>query len=486
VIASTGFGTIFLRTLAIVDDDIEEIPPAILAMETFRGRHVEVFPVMGDALLGALVWISPAPFDVEFRSSAETLASQMSESIRRMEVEDSIRRLLAHSIDVLLVVDAEGKVEYASPAVENLTGRSPDQVAGRSLSTLVHRQHVTQLVKHLHGDKIEATRFSMRWGHQTTGTWKETFTTISQLRMRGSTRWVFNVHDVSEQTELELELRHAQKLESVGRLAAGVAHEINTPIQFVGHNLRFTGTSFAEYATLLASYRSAAMQWAPAEVQEALTQEASEADIEYLEEEIPLAVSQAIEGTDRVAEIVRAMKVFGHPDGNSAQAVDVNNALSSTVIIAQNEIKPIANVVTDFQEVPAILGFAGDLNQVFLNLVVNACHAMADSAKDDAPLGTLTVATREVDDGVLISISDTGGGIPAHVRDHVFEPFFTTKDVGQGTGQGLALAHAVVEDRHGGRIWFETKDGEGTTFFVKLLAAPEQLKGVSREAFAAQ
>jgi PAS domain S-box-containing protein len=445
----------------------------------------EIVPVLGDELLGALIWMSSTPLDHEFRSAAETLASQMAESIRRVEAQQRIRAMLEHSIDTLFIIDDEGQVQFASPAVQSLTGRAPSQVIGRSLSTLVHRQHVTQLVRHLHGDIVEPTVFSLRWGHQTTKTWRETHTTISLLRRHaGRGQWVFNVHDVSKQTELEVELRHAQKLESVGRLAAGVAHEINTPIQFIGHNLHFIGTSFAEHAAVLRHFREVMASNLPPELQTALEQYEEEVDIEYLEEEIPLAVSQAIDGADRVAEIVRAMKAFGHPDSTSPQSVDVNQALSSTLVIAQNEIKTVAEVRTDFGDVPVVLGYAGDLNQVFLNLVVNACHAMTDRVERTSELGTLSIVTKEDNGGVLIAISDTGTGIPLHARDHVFEPFFTTKDVGQGTGQGLALAHAIVEDRHGGRIWFETQEGNGTTFFVKLPERPHEKSGENREAAA--
>lgn len=484
--ASVGHDGASLRTVEFKGTDLEQALLAVRSAFVHTESSVELVPIVGDALLGALVWVAGESFDEDFRSSAETLASQMAESIRRLEAQDSIRSLLEHSIDVLIVINEEGKIEFASPAVEPLTGRTPGQVIGRSLSSLVHRQHVTQLVKHLHGNVVEPTVYNLRWGHQTNGSWKETYTTISLLRQRGSQRrWVFNVHDVSTQTALEVELRHAQKLESVGRLAAGVAHEINTPIQFIGHNLRFVGTSFDEFVEVFGEYADAVKQHAPQEVQEALASKADDADVDYLRVEIPVAVSQAIEGADRVAEIVRAMKVFGHPDGSVKQAVDLNGALASTLIIAQNEIKTIANVETNFGDVPSVMGFAGDLNQVFLNLVVNACQAMEAVAKQNSELGTLTVSTFEEDGSVTVAVSDTGTGIPQSARDHIFEPFFTTKDVGQGTGQGLALAHAVIEDRHGGRIWFESHEGKGTTFFVKLQAGTDNPKGVKHEAVSA-
>jgi PAS domain S-box-containing protein len=468
-IASTGSDNFLLRAMTISGVDISAVPEALRSFPGLEGRYIEVVPIVADELLGALVWLASEPFDLEFRASAESLAGQVAESIRRLEVQDSVQQLLAHSIDVLIVVDESGKVEYASPAVEALTGRTSGQVVGRSLSTLVHRQHVTQMVKHLHGTVTSPSVYNLRWGHQTTATWKETYTTISLMHRRGRSRsWVFNVHDVSEQTALEMELRHAQKLESVGRLAAGVAHEINTPIQFIGDNLRFVGSSFGDLTQMLEAQRHALAIHAPPEAMNELRQTTDELDVEFLESEIPIAVAQAIEGADRVAEIVRAMKMFGHPDSATKGSVDINAALGSTLVIAQSEIKTTAHVETAFGTLPAIQAFAGDLNQVFLNIVVNACHAMEPLVRQHSELGTLKIATYQEDDSVVVAISDTGTGIPVHARDHVFDPFYTTKEVGRGTGQGLALAHAVVEERHGGRIWFETVEGKGTTFFIKL------------------
>jgi PAS domain S-box-containing protein len=482
-IASTGADSGILRTLSVSSSGGASVATAYKSLPGFADRYIEVVPIIADELVGGLVWIASEPFESEFRASAETLAGQVAESIRRLEVQDSVRLLLAHSIDVLIIVDEAGKVEYASPAVEALTGRAPGQVVGRSLSTLVHQQHVTQLAKHLHGTVTTPSVYNLRWGHQASAGWKETYTTISLMSRRGRSRsWVFNVHDVSEQTALEMELRHAQKLESVGRLAAGVAHEINTPIQFIGHNLRFVGTSFQDFTQVFEACRQAVERYAPEERVAELNKMADDLDVEFLESEIPVALSQAIEGADRVAEIVRAMKVFGHPDATTKQAVDVNAALQSTLIIAQNEIKTIATVLTDFQQIPVIRGFAGDLNQAFLNIVVNACHAMEPLVREQGQLGMLRISTRQDDGAVVVEIADTGTGIPTHARDHIFDPFFTTKDVGQGTGQGLALAHAVIEERHGGRIWFETREGKGTTFFIRLPIAGSSTEEVGQSA----
>jgi signal transduction histidine kinase len=256
---------------------------------------------------------------------------------------------------------------------------------------------------------------------------------------------------------LELELRRAQKLESVGQLAAGVAHEINTPIQFVGDNLRFLHDAFGE---LLEAVRPAPGAQPPAE---------AGMDVEFLAQEVPLAVAQALEGVERVATIVRAMKAFGHPTEAGQRANDLNEALRNTITVARNELKYAAEVQTDLADLPPVVCNLGDLNQVFLNLLVNAAHAIAEVVAE-GERGRITVRTRPAGPDVVIVVEDTGGGIPEAVRERVFDPFFTTKEVGRGTGQGLALARTIIE-QHRGSIEFETEVGRGTTFTIRLPVA---------------
>ena len=259
---------------------------------------------------------------------------------------------------------------------------------------------------------------------------------------------------------LEVELRHAQKLEAVGRLAGGIAHEINTPIQFIGDNVMFLRGAFEDLMALVdAPGRGDA---AGGEGRPAVE------DAEYLAEEVPEAIAQTMEGVERVATIVRAMKAFGHPGGRDRVLADVDEMLSDTLVVARNEIKYVADVETDLGAVGPIMCFPGDLNQVWLNLLVNAAHAIGDRVADAGGRGRITVRTRTDGDVVVVEIGDTGTGIPDEIRDHVFEPFFTTKDVGEGTGQGLALARSIVVERHHGTIAFTSRAGEGTTFTVRL------------------
>jgi signal transduction histidine kinase len=278
--------------------------------------------------------------------------------------------------------------------------------------------------------------------------------------------------DVTELRDLERELAAAQKLESVGRLAAGVAHEINTPVQFVSDYVQFAKTAMTEIAKVVLAYH--ALQEATKLgsnvllTAERAAQTEVDVDLDYLMKDVPLALEGAVEGLRRIATIVRSMKEFAHPDQAEKTYANLNQAIQSTLVVANHEYKYVAKIVTLLGELPLVSCYLGEINQVVLNLVVNASHAMADVVKQTGELGTLTICTRLDGDAVEISIADTGTGIPESARDSIFDPFFTTKEVGKGTGQGLAIARSIVVNKHGGTLRFETECGKGTTFFVRL------------------
>jgi len=273
---------------------------------------------------------------------------------------------------------------------------------------------------------------------------------------------------------MEMQLRHAQKLESIGQLAAGIAHEINTPTQYIGDNIRFLQTSFADLRELQTKYArllEAAKNHAVSPEIVAETQEVAErVNADFLLNEIPDAIRQSLEGVDRVARIVGAMKDFSHPGTGEKTPVDLNKAVETTLTVAGNEWKYFATIATDFDpDLPPIPCLPGELNQVILNLVVNAAHAIADVVGNGGKgKGVITASTRRCGDWAEISIRDTGTGIPEKIRGKIFDPFFTTKPVGKGTGQGLAIARSVIVDQHGGVLSFESEMGRGTTFIVRL------------------
>jgi PAS domain S-box-containing protein len=288
---------------------------------------------------------------------------------------------------------------------------------------------------------------------------------------RGDVMGIVGVsRDMTERKRLELELLQAQKLESVGRLASGIAHEINTPIQFVGDHSAFTARAMDDLMKLVAAYRDftakVAASGAFAPELEALKTAEEAADLGYLEETLPRAFGAISDGVSRVAKLVAAMKEFGHPDSGEPAPADINRALRNTIVIAASELKHVADVKTELRDLPPVACVIGDLNQVFLNLLVNAAHAISDTQRSER--GTITVSTRHDDASVVVSIADNGAGIPMDIRDKIFEPFFTTKEVGRGTGQGLAIARMLVVEKHGGTLTFESEVGVGTTFHLRL------------------
>jgi signal transduction histidine kinase len=278
--------------------------------------------------------------------------------------------------------------------------------------------------------------------------------------------------DVTDQRRMENELAQAQKLESVGRLAAGVAHEINTPVQFVSDSVHFVREAMDDLTGIVDKYRELRTATERgvnvAAAAKAAVDAEEDADLDYILENAPVALDRARDGLGRVAAIVRSMKEFAHPDRKEMAHVDINQAISSTLVIATNEYKYVAEIETDLGTLPPVNCYAGEINQVVLNLIVNASHAIADVVKGTADKGKIRVATRVLGDQIEIAITDTGKGIPVEVRSRIFDPFFTTKEVGKGTGQGLAIARTVIVDKHGGTLHFETETGQGTTFYIRL------------------
>jgi signal transduction histidine kinase len=281
------------------------------------------------------------------------------------------------------------------------------------------------------------------------------------------------VRDITQQRELEGRLLETQKLGAIGQLAAGVAHEINTPMQFIGDNLHFASAAVGDLVSLLDQFRSAVKDGAerPLGKQqlEALANAEAEADFDYSREALPAALARSLEGVERVSAIVRAMKSFAHPGGDELAPTELKGLIESTVMVATNEWKYVAEMVLELDpELPLVPCIAGELNQVVLNLIVNASHAVADVVGATGRKGQITIRTTSDETHAEIRVADTGTGIPEHVRAKVFEPFFTTKEVGKGTGQGLAMAYNCIVKRHRGSLAFETELGIGTSFVIRL------------------
>jgi two-component system NtrC family sensor kinase len=406
------------------------------------------------------------------------LRARVQVGVRVVRAMEERERLLDSVSSILVVVDAAGMVLRWNAAAQKTFGIPAAEVIGRPIRSCgvewTDPELLTGILDH---DRMPARIDDLAF-IDAQGARRLIGLTVASLHSEGTPSstdgFVAFGAEVTMRRALEAQLRQAQKLESVGQLAAGIAHEINTPMQYVGDNVRFLQDAYIAAGRLLESLL-ALQQTGPNADRAALTQtiveEVDRLELEYLHAEIPRAIQQSLDGLQHVSRIVKAMKDFSHPGSDAKVAVDLNRAIETTLIVAQNELKYVADTETHLDpDLPLVPCLPGEINQVLLNLLINAAHAIGDVVRSEGgpARGRITVTTRCVERAVEIRVRDTGTGIPADLHQRIFEPFFTTKPVGRGTGQGLALAHAVVVHRHGGGIWFETESGRGTTFVVRL------------------
>ena len=403
---------------------------------------------------------------------------EMQELNVKLESERDRLRLIFEAAPVgIFRCELDGRVTMVNPALQKMLGYAEAEIRALDASQLAHPDDrdavAAQLGAVVAGRVRESHAIPRKFLHKS-GATVHTRVAVSVVTdaEQHPLFTIAVVKNVSETIRLEMELRHAQKLESVGRLAAGIAHEINTPIQFVGDSVTFVRDAVGGFASIIAVYQELRLKLAAdaawAEVAAGLAEQEEATDLAYLLANVPGAATRCLEGLERVATIVRSLKEFAHPDARDKVAYDLNHALESTLAIARHEYKYVADIETELGALPPVLCHGGELNQVFLNVVVNAAHAIGDVVKGTDRRGVIRIKTRRDGNDAVIEVTDTGGGIPLEVRDRVFEPFFTTKEVGRGTGQGLAISRSVVGDKHGGSLTFETEVGRGTTFIIRL------------------
>lgn len=291
------------------------------------------------------------------------------------------------------------------------------------------------------------------------------------------TVWMCRDLTVQKQEEearlnLQRELGQAQKLESLGTLASGIAHEINTPVQYVMDNVRFLKDSTDGLIKAFAAYGALMTRLSEVEGGDKLSATTKalveDTDVDFVLEEMPDALAHAADGLTQIAKIVGAVKSFAHPGTEDKVPLDLNESVENTITLSKTQWKYVADLTRDFDPaLPRVLCYPGELNQVVLNLIVNAAQAIEENRKGEQ-LGHITVSTSMTENWAEIRVADTGGGIPEAIRNRIFDPFFTTKDVGKGTGQGLSLSHQIITQNHQGELVFDSEEGVGTVFIIRL------------------
>jgi PAS domain S-box-containing protein len=390
------------------------------------------------------------------------------------------RAILQTAGEAIVSFSADGEILAVNPAAERVFGTSAETLIGGNIAQLLERGDLQQLIDHdfFVSDATAIKNCHCLRGCRHDGSCFELELAASRVELDATMLFTWMIRDVTERISLERQLAYAQKMESVGRLAAGVAHEINTPMQYVGANLQFVRDAFEAIVELLNCHRKLLKScesggWG-SELCDAIRTIEQRRKTDYLLSEVAPALEQAGDGCQRVTSIVSAMKEFSHPGQQRKHQVDVNQAIVSTVTICRNEWKYVAEVDLQLDaELPEVLCFASDLNQAVLNLIVNAAHAIAERQERDK-MGIIRIQTARRDDYIEICVSDTGVGIDPHVRERIFDPFFTTKPVGKGTGQGLSIVYSVIVEKHGGAIHVDSQPGQGTTFTLRIPAQPDR------------
>ena len=394
------------------------------------------------------------------------------------EVQKAIEHLISSLPTIIIGLSQDNNIVLWNAEAEDVLGFDADQVMG---------EHVSQCGIEWDWDKISDGILQSRYNNRPMRVddvgfrgpeGDERFLGLTVNPLNGDDKSILGLTiigaDITDRKNMESQLQQSHKMEAIGQLAAGIAHEINTPVQFVGDNTRFFQDSFDDLIQVIKKQQEALSAARSNSLTDELVEETQqlieECDLEYLEEEIPLAIEQSLKGVERIAKIVQAMKIFAHPGMVAKEPVDINQEIEKTITITRNEWKYVADLKTDFEEsLPLVPIFRAEFNQVILNMIVNAAHAIAEKNKDNqSENGTIHIRTIHEGNQAKICIGDTGAGIPEDIRHKIFDLFFTTKEPGKGTGQGLAISHSVIVKKHNGTLTLESQEGEGSTFTIGL------------------
>jgi PAS domain S-box-containing protein len=382
----------------------------------------------------------------------------------------------------VITVDREGKVLHANEVALSTLGWQSDEFTGCQVHETIHHSQddgsdypwdfcpVFAAIEDGSSHHVDGDVFWKKNGRSFSADYIVCPTRNDQNEITGA---ILTFRNLTEQRLQENKRIHRMKLMAIGELSAGIAHEINTPVQFIGSNISFMGESFQDLLKLLKAWRKLGEIVQKEPYCHVLLQEIAEieatADIDYLEEEVPKAFEQTLHGVKQVTDLVQGLKGFAHSGTEGEKtASDINNIINNALLVSRNVYKYVAELETNLGALPPVKVYPGDIGQVVINLVINASHSIEEKKGKSTSLGKITINSLLEGNDIIIQISDTGKGIPEGVRDRIFDPFFTTKEVGRGSGQGLAISHTIINEKHDGEISFNSVMGEGTTFTVRI------------------
>ncbi|MBU8920465.1 MAG: PAS domain S-box protein [Bacteroidales bacterium] len=400
-------------------------------------------------------------------------------SIRAIEDNDRFVNMIGQ-FEKSVVVIRDGVIKNANKRFEEISGLPLEELKGMVLLHLFgsgDAERLGELISNFNDEEIEVLEGTLKL-KDVTGNYRDLRVSVGKIIHEHKPSLFLFFSDATRQIDAEGHYMQVSKFESVGRLAAGIAHEINTPMQFVSDNTRFLEESCEEITNVVDKYRdlvnTVKSDGETSDLVRDIEETEETADIEFLMEEIPKALSQSLDGLERISRIVLSLKEFSHPVSDGIAPTDINRIIKNTVTVARNEWKYVSDLETNFDKnlgsVPCV---SGEISQVILNMIINASHAIGSVIEaGKMKKGLIRICTRRDCDWACIEVSDNGSGMPEDVKEKMFDPFFTTKSVGKGTGQGLAISRSVIVDKHGGEIECETEEGEGTTFIIRLPICP--------------
>ncbi|RLL52170.1 PAS domain S-box protein [Mariprofundus sp. EBB-1] len=418
---------------------------------------------------------SHADLDEQSKTTQAALLQALDDVKKEHEL---IERLLSAMPSILIAVDHNGIISLWNDVAEKVFGLSRKEVTGTAFSTLAiawdwdEIHHALSESKASYTSSMDHVKFN-----RNDGTDGFLGLTINAVIEHGQYNGFLLVGaDKTTRMQLENQLQMSQRMESMGELAAGIAHEINTPMQYIGDNVRFLKDGFNDILQLISTYqlhmttmKQENMSTSVQQLTETLQQAEEKADLGFLREEVPLAVAQTLEGIAHVSKIVGAMKELSHPGTGDKMPIDINKMIESAVTVSRNEWKYVADLDVTFDPELPMIHALPEINQVFLNIIVNAAHAIADTLPENSDeKGRIHIQTCHSNEFVEIHINDSGSGIEKDKLDKIFNPFFTTKEPGKGTGQGLAISHQIVCNRLDGQLSVKSEPGKGAHFTIKL------------------